>query len=128
MPADRDLAEHERGNERAQPGHDRAARQAAKGPRPMADDELQAWVRGELFWAPRVDSVAIAVSANAGEVPLHGTLGSSRQKREAQKAAERVYGATSVHNNLEVRILDDHGRQDADLWRRAAGAGAGRQR
>ena len=81
----------------------------------MTDDELQAMVRDELFWDPRVDSDAIAVSANAGQVTLRGTLASFRQKREAQKAAERVYGVTSVHNELEVRILDEHGRQDADL-------------
>jgi hypothetical protein len=35
--------------------------------------------------------------------------------REAQRAAERVDGVTSVPNELEVRILDEHGRQDADL-------------
>jgi osmotically-inducible protein OsmY len=81
----------------------------------MNNDELQGWVRDELFWEPKVDSAAIAVSADAGEVTLRGTVGSFRQKREAQKAAERVYGVTSVHNNLEVRILDGHGRQDADL-------------
>ena len=72
-------------------------------------------VRDELFWDPRVDSAAIALSANAGQVTLRGTLASFRQKREAQKAAERIYGVTSVHNELEVRILDEHGRQDADL-------------
>jgi osmotically-inducible protein OsmY len=81
----------------------------------MTDDEPQHWVRDELFWDPKVDSAAIAVSANAGEVILRGTVGSFRQKREAQKAAERVYGVTSVRNELEVRILDRHGRQDADL-------------
>jgi BON domain len=81
----------------------------------MTDDELQDWVRDELFWDPKVDSAAIAVSASDGEVTLRGTPGSLRQKREAQKAAERVYGVTSVHNNLEVRILDEHGRQHADL-------------
>ena len=81
----------------------------------MTDDELQNWMRDELFWDPKVDSAAIAVSANAGEVTLRGTVGSFRQKREAQKAAERVYGVTSVHNELEVRILDEHGRQHADL-------------
>ena len=32
----------------------------------MTDDELQDWVREELFWDPRVDSAAIAVSANDG--------------------------------------------------------------
>jgi osmotically-inducible protein OsmY len=81
----------------------------------MTDDELQDWVRDELFWDPKVDSGAIAVSADAGEIALRGTVGSFRQKREAQKAAERVYGVTSVHNKIEVRILDEHGRQDADL-------------
>jgi osmotically-inducible protein OsmY len=81
----------------------------------MTDDELQDWVREELCWDPRVDSAAIAVSASDGEVTLRGTLDSFRQKREAQKAAERVYGVTSVRNELDVRILDKHGRQDADL-------------
>jgi osmotically-inducible protein OsmY len=81
----------------------------------MTNDELQAMVRDELCWNPKVDSAAIAVSADAGKVTLRGTVGSFRQKREAQKGAERVYGVTSVHNNLEVRILDGHGRQDADL-------------
>jgi osmotically-inducible protein OsmY len=36
----------------------------------MSDDELQAMVRDGLFWDPRVDSDAIAVSANDGEVTL----------------------------------------------------------
>ena len=81
----------------------------------MTNDELQVSVTDELFWDPKVDSAAVAVSASDGEVTLRGTLGSFRQKREAQKAAARVYGVTSVHNNLEVRILDGHGQQDADL-------------
>jgi osmotically-inducible protein OsmY len=81
----------------------------------MTDDELQDWVREELCWDPKVDSAAIAVSATAGEVTLRGTVASFRQKREAQRAAERVYGVTSVRNELEVRIVDEHRRQDADL-------------
>ena len=81
----------------------------------MTDDELQDWVREELCWDPKIDSAAIAVSANAGEVTLRGTVGSFRQKREAQRAAERLYGVTSVRNELDVRIVDEHGRQDADL-------------
>jgi osmotically-inducible protein OsmY len=36
----------------------------------MTNDELQAMVRDELFWDPRVDSDAIAVSAIEGEVTL----------------------------------------------------------
>jgi osmotically-inducible protein OsmY len=80
----------------------------------MTDDELQDWVREELCWDPKVDSAAIAVSANAGEVTLRGTVARFREKREAQRAAERVYGATAVRNELEVRIVDEHGRQDTD--------------
>ena len=81
----------------------------------MTDDELQDWVCEELVWDPKVDSAAIAVSASDGEVTLRGAVGSFREKREAQKAAERVYGVTSAHNKLEVRILNEHARQDADL-------------
>jgi osmotically-inducible protein OsmY len=81
----------------------------------MTNDELQGWVSDELFWDPKVDSAPIAVSANDGEVTLRGTVASFRQKREAQKAAERVYGVTSVNNRLQMRILDEYGRQDADL-------------
>ena len=69
MPGNRDLEEHERGR-RGRPGHDRAARQTAKEPRRMTDDELQDWVREELCWDPKVDSAAIAVSASDGEVTL----------------------------------------------------------
>jgi hypothetical protein len=43
----------------------------------MTDDELQDWVRDELFWDPRVNSDAIAVSANDGEV----TMSTAKAKR-----------------------------------------------
>jgi hypothetical protein len=33
----------------------------------MTDDELQDWERDELFGIPKVDSDAIAVSANDGD-------------------------------------------------------------
>jgi len=81
----------------------------------MTNDELELWVNDELFWDPKIDSAAIAVSAKNGDVTLRGTVGSYREKREARKAAERVYGVESVNNELKVRILDEGGRDDADL-------------
>jgi osmotically-inducible protein OsmY len=51
----------------AEPEDDQAAQQTTKGAR-MTNDELQAMVGDELFSHPRVDSDAIAVSANDGEV------------------------------------------------------------
>jgi osmotically-inducible protein OsmY len=81
----------------------------------MTDEQLQADVVAELFWDPRVSSEAIAVSADAGTVTLRGTVDSFREKREAGKAACRVYGVTRVCNELDVRLLDDSKRDDAEL-------------
>jgi osmotically-inducible protein OsmY len=81
----------------------------------MTNDELQLNVSNELFWDPKVDNAAIAVSAKDGIVTLRGTVGSFRQKREAKSATERVYGVESVDNQLEVRILNKDRRADADL-------------
>ena len=77
------------------------------------DNDLTADVSDELFWDPRVDSEAIAVSADDGKITLRGTVGSLREKREAQKAARRVFGVTSVDNQLQVRLLSS--RSDAEL-------------
>jgi osmotically-inducible protein OsmY len=81
----------------------------------LDNDLLVADVSEELFWDPKVDSVAIAVSANEGEITLRGTVGSLREKREAKKATQRVFGVTSVDNKLQVRLMTDQRRADADL-------------
>src|ERR1700742_103398 len=79
------------------------------------DTKLEGNVSDELFWDPKVDNVAIAVSANDGTVTLRGTVGSLREKREAQKAAQRVVGVVSVDNQLQVRLMVGERRADAEL-------------
>jgi osmotically-inducible protein OsmY len=79
------------------------------------DNELTANVRDELFWDPKIATDSIAVSATDGIVTLRGTVGSFRQKREAKKAAERVWGVLSVDNQLEVELLGEQRREDADI-------------
>ena len=81
----------------------------------MNNETLELNVADELFWDPKVDNEAIAVSAIDGTVTLRGTVGSFRQKREARNAAERVFGVVSVDNQLDVRILNEHRREEADL-------------
>ncbi|MEV7007962.1 BON domain-containing protein [Streptosporangium sp. NPDC051022] len=81
----------------------------------MTNEELEVQVADELFWDPKIDDRAVAVSADGGIVTLRGTVGSLRQKREARKAAERVYGVVEVVNDLDVRLLTEHRRKDADL-------------
>jgi osmotically-inducible protein OsmY len=79
------------------------------------NDDLVNDVTDELFWDPKVDSAAIAVAADDGKISLRGTVGSLREKREAKTAAERVFGVISVDNQLEVRLLSDEKRGDAEL-------------
>jgi osmotically-inducible protein OsmY len=81
----------------------------------MTNDDLQLDVAAELRWDPKVDSRAIAVSADDGSITLRGTVGSFREKREAVKAAARVYGVTEVSNELQVQLLNGSKRNDADL-------------
>ena len=46
---------------------------------------------------------------------MRGTAGSLREKREAKKAAQRVFGVISVDNQLRVKMVNDEKREDADL-------------
>jgi osmotically-inducible protein OsmY len=81
----------------------------------MTNEELRKNVTDELFWDPKIDSSSIAVGTDGGTVTLRGTVGSFREKREAKKAAERVYGVTGVENGLSVRLMTDDARSDADV-------------
>ncbi len=80
-----------------------------------SNEDLVSDVNDELFWDPKVDNTAIAVSADDGRITLRGTAGSLREKREAKSAAERVFGVISVDNQLDVRLLNDDRRGDAEL-------------
>ncbi len=81
----------------------------------MSNEDLVKYVNEELHWDPKIDSEAIAVSADNGVVTLRGTVGSFREKRDASSSAERVYGVERIENALQVRLLDSGGRDDADL-------------
>jgi hypothetical protein len=72
----------------------------------MSNEELVRHVADELHWDPKVDSAAIAVSADDGAVTLparsqlHG-------EREAKADAERVYGVKDRQERS--RRADPHG-------------------
>jgi osmotically-inducible protein OsmY len=79
------------------------------------DTDLTADVSDELFWDPKLDSTEIAVSADNGKITMRGTVGNLREKREAEKAAQRVFGVISVDNKLQVKLMNDNKRADAEL-------------
>ena len=81
----------------------------------MNDQRLREDVGEEIRWDPKVDREAVAVSAKDGVVTLRGTVGTFHQKREATKAAERVRGVVEVDNQLDVKIMTDRRRADADI-------------
>ena len=81
----------------------------------MSNDELARYVTDELYWDPKVDSSALAVSVDDGVVTLRGTVGSFREKQEAKHDAERIYGVKDVKTEIDVRILNEQRRSDAEL-------------
>jgi osmotically-inducible protein OsmY len=82
----------------------------------MSNEELAAEVADQIRWDKRVDDAGIAVSVvDGGVVVLRGTVSSLHQKHEATRAAESVAGVRHVNNVLDVRILDERRRGDADL-------------
>lgn len=82
----------------------------------MSDDDLRMAIEEELLYEPRIDNDRqIAVSVHDGVVTLRGTVGSLRERFEANKAAKRVLGVTNVDDQLQVRILGSDSKDDAQL-------------
>ena len=81
----------------------------------MTNDELTVMVGEELSFDPKVNSEGVAVAADDGRVTLRGTVGSFHEKREAGKAAQRVYGVSGVQNDLSVKLMTGNHRDDAGL-------------
>jgi len=73
-------------------------------------------VRAELDLDPRIpDSSEIAVSSNDGGLTLRGTVGSFGQRRAAVNDARKIAGVYDVYDELQVRLLTDSRRDDAEI-------------
>jgi osmotically-inducible protein OsmY len=73
-------------------------------------------VRAELANDPRIPYVdEIAVEAYGGAVTLRGTVGSFAQQRAAVADARRTRGVFDVLDELQVRLLNDDRRKDAEI-------------
>jgi osmotically-inducible protein OsmY len=77
--------------------------------------DIREAVEAELDFDPLVDATNISVKNLDGDVALNGTVPSYPQYVEAAAAAQRVYGATSVHNHLEVVLPPENERDDPTL-------------
>jgi osmotically-inducible protein OsmY len=77
---------------------------------------LEGAIRESLDFDPRVpDPDAVAVAVVDGIATLRGTLGSFSQRRAAVGDARKIDGIYDVDDQLDVRLLNDDRREDADL-------------
>ena len=73
-------------------------------------------VRASLVRDARIPSPdQVAISAADGTVVLRGTVGSFSQRRAVVGDTRHVPGVEDVDDQLQVRILDDDRRLDADI-------------
>jgi osmotically-inducible protein OsmY len=77
----------------------------------IENDILEALMDDPRVPAPK----EIAVKAYDGTVTLRGTVGTFAQRRAAEKDANGVEGVFAVDNELQVRLMDEYAREDAEI-------------
>ena len=83
----------------------------------ITDQALEDSVRAEIAGDPRIPYTGeIAVQAyNGGGIVLRGTVGSFAQQRAAVADARRTRGVVDVFDELQVRVLNEDRRKDAEI-------------
>ncbi len=79
------------------------------------DERITQDVLDELAWDPAVTLADLSVSTDRGRVILNGTASTFGTKLEAENAAYRVGGVTSVDNRIVVDPAALDLRSDADI-------------
>lgn len=83
------------------------------------DEQLQQDVFNELKWEPSVNADNIGVMVKDGIVTLSGHVHTFAEKWRAEEAALRVAGVKALVVEVEVKLLADNQRPDADIARSA---------
>ena len=87
-----------------------------KGEQMLTTTALEDDIRASLLDDPRIpDPSEIAVLAEDGVVTLRGTVGSFKQRRAAVSDARNADQDYDVRDELNVRLLDEWAREDADI-------------
>jgi len=79
------------------------------------DQQLKQDIDAELAWDPQVNAAQIGVSVDSGAVTLLGIVDTYAQKQAAEEATKRVAGVRTVAQDLVVRVLDHHRRNDSEI-------------
>ncbi|MDY7578660.1 BON domain-containing protein [Herbaspirillum sp. RTI4] len=81
----------------------------------ISDSDLQQKVTEELHWEPSIDATHIGVAAKNGIVTLTGYVTRYIEKRNAERAAERVADVKAVVDDIELKIPGASQRNDLDI-------------
>lgn len=77
-----------------------------------SDGHVKQDVETELKWEPSVNDAGIGVAVHHGIVTLTGHVPNYAQKLGAEAATKRVAGVKAVANDVEVRPVGTHCRDD----------------
>jgi osmotically-inducible protein OsmY len=82
----------------------------------MISNQVEQGVRRALADDPRLPYAdEIAVEAYDGAVTLRGTVGSFALDRAAVADTQRTRGVVDVYDDLQIRLLDQDRREDAEI-------------
>jgi osmotically-inducible protein OsmY len=79
------------------------------------DIQLKNDIETELTWDPKVNAAHIGVTVDQGAVSLLGTVDTYAEKWAAEEATKRVGGVRTVAQDLEVKVLGEHKRNDSEI-------------
>ena len=79
------------------------------------DMQLKQDIEAELRWDPKINAAQIGVSVDKGVVSLLGDVDTYAEKWAAEDATKRVSGVRTIAQDLKVKVLYDHKRDDSDI-------------
>jgi osmotically-inducible protein OsmY len=79
------------------------------------DIQLKSDIEQELRWDPKVNAAQIGVTVDKGVVTMLGTVDTYAEKFSAQDAIRRVSGVRTIAQDLHVKLLTEHARNDSEI-------------
>lgn len=80
-----------------------------------SDTQLKADIETELHWDPKINAAQIGVTVDHGAVSLLGTVETYAEKFAAEDAARRVSGVRTLAQDLAVKLMGAHERNDTEI-------------
>ena len=80
-----------------------------------SDERMKQDIEDELRWDPKVATAQVEVRVENGAVSLLGTVETYAQMWAVEDATKRVSGVRAIAQELTVRVLNEHVRNDSQI-------------